>query len=122
MIAVDEDALICDFADTYHIYDYRELPATYAAKLACGLRDDSRIKMKVSGYDVPLDTLLSAYLTDTASWILWSLSGGKGTKKPESIVGKLMNGGKKKTKVFRSIDDFRREWNQIAANAKEIEL
>ena len=41
MIATDEDALICDFAETYHIYDYRSLDVEYAATLAYGLRDDS---------------------------------------------------------------------------------
>jgi len=46
MIKLDENALICDFAETYHIYDYRQLPPTRVAVFACGLRDDSRIKMK----------------------------------------------------------------------------
>ena len=58
MVALDEDALICDFAETYHIYDYRRLPVEYAATLAYGLRENSRIRMVQSGLKVELNTLL----------------------------------------------------------------
>ncbi len=34
MIAVDEDALVCDLAETYGIYDYRQLPITRVAVFA----------------------------------------------------------------------------------------
>ena len=44
MAARDEDALVCDMAETYHIFDYRALPLFLAARLACGLREDSRSK------------------------------------------------------------------------------
>lgn len=49
MLAFDRNALICDLAETYHIYDYRALPVNTLAALACGLRADSRIKLKLSG-------------------------------------------------------------------------
>ena len=49
MIRFDEDALICDLAETYHIYDYRSLPVKLVATLSAGLRDDSRIKLKAAG-------------------------------------------------------------------------
>ena len=68
MIDLDEDALICDFAETYHIYDYRSLPASMAATLAVGLRDDSRIKRKIiqeeSGLRVSSTELLLSILID----------------------------------------------------------
>lgn len=48
MLSTDRDALICDMAETYHIYDMRALPVETLATLACGLRDDSRIKLKMS--------------------------------------------------------------------------
>lgn len=44
MIRDDEDALICDLAETYHIYDYRSLPLRLVATLAAGLRENSRVK------------------------------------------------------------------------------
>ena len=31
MIKTDEDALICDLAETYQIYDYKSLPAYMVA-------------------------------------------------------------------------------------------
>ena len=43
MIAIDEDALICDLAETYQIYDYRRLPVQTVAVFSLGLRDNSRI-------------------------------------------------------------------------------
>jgi len=43
MIATDEDALVCDLAETYHVLDYRMLPLKTAAALASGLRSDARI-------------------------------------------------------------------------------
>ena len=58
MISLDESALICDFAETYHILDYRALPLKLAAVLACGLRDDSRIKMKLAGMKLNPETML----------------------------------------------------------------
>jgi len=48
MIHTDEDALICDLAETYHIFNYRELPPSLAATLSVGLKDDSRIKKEVA--------------------------------------------------------------------------
>jgi len=47
--------LICDFAEFYRIYDYRGLPARYAATLAVGLGVNSRIKKKYFGIkaDIP---------------------------------------------------------------------
>lgn len=49
MLCVDRDAVICDLAETYHILDYRALPVRLLATLCCGLRDDSRIKLKMHG-------------------------------------------------------------------------
>lgn len=71
MINLDEDALICDLAETYRIYDYRQLPPLQVAVFACGLRDNSRIKMKASGQSVPLETLLLAMITDKLSTLVW---------------------------------------------------
>lgn len=48
MLAFDKTALICDLAETYHIYDYRALPVMTLAALASGLRPDSRIKLKMA--------------------------------------------------------------------------
>ena len=63
---------MCDFAETYHVFDYRSLPAMLAAKLAVGLRNTSRIKVKVSGLIVTPDIFLLASIFDVVNLLLWS--------------------------------------------------
>src|SRR5690625_3717528 len=98
MIKLDEDALICDLAETYQIYDYKQLPPTRVAVFAYGLRDDSRIKMRLSGQTIALDTLLLAGISDRLSTLIWHQTedGQKGVNRPTSITSILL--GKKEEK------------------------
>ena len=64
MLKTDEDALICDLAETYHIYDWQSYPLGLIATLAAGLRDDSRIKMRLAGCRVRPLFFLSAADTE----------------------------------------------------------
>ncbi|WP_171313677.1 DUF5361 domain-containing protein [Enterococcus cecorum] len=91
MLQLDEDAIICDLAETYNIYDYRQLPALRVAVLVCGLREDSRIMMKISDSKLPLDTLLLAGVADRLSIMIWqnTKDGQKGKNQPISIVDQL---------------------------------
>nr|DAK70357.1 MAG TPA: protein of unknown function (DUF5361) [Bacteriophage sp.] len=110
MISIDENALICDFAETYKIYDYRELKPEYASILAIGLRDNSRIKMKISGMKYPLDTLLIASANDRLSYLLWSKTkdGQKGRKKPKSVFDYLVNDHNKEEYItFNTVEEFK---------------
>lgn len=67
MIKTDEDALICDFAETYHVLDYRALPVSLAAVLASGLRENSRIRMKMSNVQyVPPEIVLPKLADEVA--------------------------------------------------------
>lgn len=111
MIRQDEDALICDLAETYRIYDYRQLPLLQVAVFAYGLRDDSRIKKIISNQVVSLDTLLFASMVDRLSLSLWlqTKDGQKGTNRPNSIVDHLTKKEEKDEKdylVFKSGEDF----------------
>ncbi len=112
MISVDEDALICDLAETYHIHDYKQLPVTKVAVFSCGLRDNSRIRMKLSGQKIPFDTVLLASMTDALKLIWWSKTkdGEKGKNAPTSITEKLFESGPKVKNevVFDSGEDFER--------------
>ncbi len=92
MIATDEDALICDLAETYHIYDYRSLSPRMAAIFSCGLRDDSRIKLALAGSRYPLDTLLNVLTYDAVSWLRWAQSkdAHDGGEPPERLYNKLL--------------------------------
>lgn len=122
MISTDEDALICDLAETYHIYDYKQLPLSKVAVFSCGLMDNSRIKMKMSDQSIPLDTLLIAGISDKLSLLLWTKTkdGMKGINKPSSILN-ILTGSEsveKKEIAFDSGEDFERMRKQLIMNSK----
>lgn len=98
MIAADEAALRCDFLETYHVLDYRALPARQAALFACGLRPGARIMQKLSGSSVALDTMLLAVIADAVRILAWqnTRDGMEGRNRPWSITERLAGGGKKK--------------------------
>lgn len=64
MIAIDEDSLICDMAETYNILDYKSLPVRLVATLANGLTDQARIIQKIRGVKAPDNTILLAAIKD----------------------------------------------------------
>lgn len=110
---LDEDALICDLAETYQIYDYKQLPLTQVAVFAYGLRDDSRIKQIMSNQIVPLETTLLASIVDRLSLSLWlqTKDGQKGVNRPASIAEMLTKNNKEESDerdylVFESGEDF----------------
>ena len=82
MAARDEDALVCDMAETYHIFDYRALPLFLAARLACGLRENSRSKMRLAGNRIELRDALLAAILDRVSFLAWAQT-RDGQKKPK---------------------------------------
>lgn len=96
MICIDEDALRCDLAETYHIFDYQSLPVSLVATFSCGLREDSRIKLRMSESKITTDTILLAGILDKLNWLAWTKtkSAEKGINKPNSILNALL--GKKK--------------------------
>lgn len=116
MIHAGEDELICDFAETYRIYDYRSLDASLAATLAAGLGGDSRIKLKMSGLRCGLDTMLLAMAVDRLSYLLWAKTkdAKHGRNKPESIY-EMINSpekAKKENEAFDTAEDFDLEWQR----------
>lgn len=109
MIRFDEDALICDLAETYQIYDYRQLPLQMVAVFSYGLRDDSRIKMNISKQSVPLETMLLAGLSDRLSLLLWTKTkdAEHGRNRPASILESLTNVKKESSHLsFDSGEEF----------------
>lgn len=107
MLGKDEDAVICDLAETYHILDMYSLPVELVAVLVTGLRTDSRIKLKLANVRDPMDTLLLAALVDNTAWLKWSRTrdAEKGVNPPESIFKKLIGADEKKT-VFKGGAEF----------------
>ena len=91
MLNFDEDALICDLAETYHIYDYRSLPVQTVATLSAGLRDNSRIKMRAAEVPAPQEIILLATIADRIEAFRYGFSedASKGRNRPLSIVEAL---------------------------------
>lgn len=115
MISVDRGALACDLAETYGILDDAALPARKLAMLAAGLRDDSRIKMKMCGRTVTMGDMLLAAAVDKLSMLVWQNSedGRKGEKRPASILSVLLGEpqeGESDIQAFETGEDFQKEW------------
>jgi len=115
MISLDEDALICDLAETYQIYDYRSLPVRLVATLAAGLRDDSRIKLLAVGSPVAQNTILLASIADRVDALRYWLAGYKG--ETESLV-KMLFGEEKQNKSGVMSFDSIEEFNKTLARVK----
>lgn len=115
MIATDEDALICDFAETYHIYDMRQFPVLYIATLAKGLRQDSRIMMAVNGLKVDLNTLLLAHIADNTAINTWfkTKDAQYGNNRPPSMIKTLTRKDSEIAREFVDGDDFIEEWRRL---------
>ena len=118
MIATDEDALVCDFAETYQVFDYKSLPARFAATLAAGLRESSRIKLKMAGMPCTSETLMLAMAVDRLSLLFWSKTedGQKNRNRPESIYMQLLGANTKLESdivAFESRSDFEAERKRI---------
>lgn len=110
----DEDSLICDFAEYYHIYDWRALPFDLAATLASGLSDDSRSKRRISGNPAKIDTILMANIADLLSMWIWAHT--KDGKEPPAryvdiLFGKKKDGGD--VMSFSSPEEFDEAWRSI---------
>jgi hypothetical protein len=123
MIKADEDALICDLAETYHIYDYRQLPLNTIAVFSVGLRNNSRIKMKMNNQPVELDLLLLAGISDKLSTAMWwqTKDGQKGVNRPDSLVDVITNTQTKEKNViaFSSGEDFINRRNELLKHTKK---
>lgn len=109
MIALDEDALVCDLAEVYHVYNYRALPLHTVATLANGLGPDSRIRQRQYGLKVGLSTFFYAQICDHLMALRWMISddGRKGQNKPEPVSPKfLVDKETEYTGQFDSPDEF----------------
>lgn len=92
MIGAGEDELFCDFVETYGILDPRALGVKKMAVLACGLRDDARIKQKLAGTRIGTDTLLLASAVDMLGLLAWRICCKPGSERPASVLTQLMGG------------------------------
>lgn len=116
MLSADRDALICDLAEVYGIFDHRALPVSLLATLAVGLREDSRIKQKISGNKLTRIEQLMAATVDRLSLLVWmnSEDGRKGENRPASVLSMLLDEEPEEKPVegFETAEEFEAEWTR----------
>jgi hypothetical protein len=99
MIKIDEDSLICDLAETYQIYDYKQLSPTKIAVFACGLRENSRIMMKMNDVSYSLETFLLTGIFDRVNLLFWSKTkAAQDGGSPPSLLSNALQPEKAKVK------------------------
>lgn len=103
--------MVCDFAEYYHITNYRSIPAQTVYTLVLGLREGSRLISKVRDRNYTTDQILMAHAIDRLSILCW-----QGTKdaqhnrnRPQSLI-EIMTEKKTESDVqsFDSPEDFER--------------
>lgn len=107
--------MICDLAETYHILNYEELSPELVAVLLIGLRDGSRVKLKLSDSKISYDRMLQAKMVDDLAFIAWSKTKAaqNGEGRPGSILQMIL--GKQEEKEcegYISPDEFQEAWQK----------
>ena len=109
MLNVDEDAVICDLAETYHIYDWRSLPLSMVATFCYGLGHNSRIKRKLTETEYTVEELMLMHIADALNILIWqnTADAQKGINRPKTFI-EILNGNKEENNVqgFNSIEEF----------------
>lgn len=120
MLAIAEDEVICDLAETYRIYDYRNYPATYIATLAAGLRDNARIKLKMNDMAYPLEMMLMVSAVDKLSLLLWAKTkdGASGRNRPKMLMDMLLKNTDQDLISFETPEEFEDTWRQLAGGER----
>lgn len=108
--------MICDLAETYHLFNYQEYPPELVGTLVLGLRKDSRVKMKLSGDKITTTEWLLARIADELRDQSWAKSrdGQKGRNKPKHILDHLLGLDKKdEYDTFSTMEEFEKWWAEI---------
>ena len=115
MIATDKNALICDLAETYTIYDMYMYSAFFIATLSVGLRADSRIMLKLSGMKISTEMMLLVGILDNLNILVWSKTkdAEKGRNKPKSLFAELSKSADDDNTTFLGIEEFEKARKEI---------
>ena len=117
MLEIDESALICDLAETYHIYNYRDYDADYIAILATGLGPNSRILKKITGVDVDTTDLLLARIFDQLNMLIWmNTKDGQNNKNQPDLLADMIIGNNNDDKniiAFDTVEQYEIERQKI---------
>lgn len=105
---MDEDAVICDLAETYHIFDWKSLPLLTVATLVYGLGQNSRIKRKLSNEQYTTEEIMLMNIADALNILVWmnSEDGLNGTNKPQSFIELTHNKKENNQQGFTTKEEF----------------
>lgn len=122
MVKTNENALICDLAETYQIYDYKQLPVTLVAVLACGLKNDSRVKLQMSQSKYTVEQSLLVGILDRLTLLVYAKTkdAQKGKNYPKLLGSSLTE--EKEIVGFTSSKDFEEVRNRILKGGGEWQL
>lgn len=108
----DEDALFCDMAQYYGVFDLRRHTIPAQAALVMGLPGDSRIMRALSGRKASTEVILLAGILDHLRMMAWSRSKAAKNKqsRPDPIMPLLIEQSKKEDDIvsFESGEEFER--------------
>lgn len=113
--------MICDLAQFYHLFYYKQFPMPYVATLVCGLPNSARVVKKISNTGCSTEELLLANICDLLSLIWWSKTkdGQKGRNRPKLITQSLKDKQTRKTAVtFTTPDEFENTRTKIIEEKK----
>lgn len=117
MVNKCENQLVCDLAETYHVLEMKALPLTKVAVLADGLRENSRVRLFLSGERYTLQEAVQVLTYDSINRLVWlsSADGAKGKNRPESLAKKLFEKKSDKDKVqgFATAIDFEEQRQRL---------
>lgn len=116
MVATDEDSLICDLAQFYHVFDYKSMTVELVATLSAGLPEDSRIMRKLSKRNISKSELMLAAIYDDLNAYLYSMTSNAkhGINRPASIVDKWLNiTEQKENMAFDSVNSYEKAKQRI---------
>lgn len=117
MESLDPDALTCDFAEYYNIYDRKNMPLELVATLAAGLRSESRIRMIMAGENHSLKEILLSSMADSLAFIAWTKTDDAkhGRNRPQPITKILFDKTDKDSNIqaFNTPNDFERRREEI---------
>lgn len=118
----NEDLIICDLAETYNVIDYKKLPLSTVAILVYGLRDNSRLKMKIFKSKMETKDYLLAGIFDRLTLLVYANTkdAQKGRNKPKLLLD-MISKEKDNINSFNSSEDFEKAKMRILKNIKEKE-
>lgn len=108
MIAEDRNALICDLAETYGIFDYKRVPGRLLGILVAGLGANSRIGQKINGVRGDVPEVLLARILDGIQFLCWvqTEDARKNRNRPKSVASDFFVSEDENKVKTMTIDDF----------------